>query len=200
MRSDGGAGGALGVVWVMARPHRENVEGGLYHVYARGNAKARIYMDNYDRGAYLALLGRVTTGVRWRCLSYCLMENHVHLLLETPYANLSKGMQQLHGRYAQAFNARHGRVGHLFQGRYGAVRAKSDQQLLAVVAYIARNPVEAGLCQRPSEWPWSSHHAVLAGTGPRWLDIRRLLTHFEDGSDAMKRYVAYVDPQRGQTP
>ena len=81
----------------------------------------------------------------------------------------------MHGFYAQAFNLRHGYIGHLFQGRYGAIRSKVDGQLQAVVGYIARNPVEAGLCAHPEDWPWSSHPAVLTGGGPTWLKRGRLL-------------------------
>jgi putative transposase len=104
----------------MARKPREETEGGIFHVFARGNRRQRIYLDDVDRRRYLRLLQTVVAEQRWRCLAYCLMENHVHLLVETPAANLAGGMQRLHGWYAESFNARHRHVGHLFQGRYGA--------------------------------------------------------------------------------
>jgi putative transposase len=129
--------------------------------------------------------------MRWRCLAYCLMDNHLHLVLETPHGNLSRGMQRLHGGYAQAFNNRHDRVGHVFQGRYGAGLIESTEQLLAAVAYVARNPVEAGLCTRPEEWPWSSFRAVVEphARSPDWLDVQRLLSHFGPPSEtAVQRY------------
>jgi putative transposase len=116
------------------RPHREEVEDGIFHVYARGNAKQAVYLDDADRVTYLRLLDMAIRKRSWRCLAYCLMENHVHLLLETPNANLAAGMQWLHGLYARTFNERHGRVGHLFQGRYGAVRVRSDAQLWGVLS------------------------------------------------------------------
>ncbi|MGI9021420.1 MAG: transposase [Solirubrobacterales bacterium] len=176
----------------MARKPRENVEGGVYHVYARGNGGAPVYLDDDDRRFYLLRLGRVTSSVGWRCLSYCLMSNHVHLLLETPHANLSNGMQRLQGGYAQAFNKRRERTGHLFEGRYGAVRSVSDEQLLVTAAYIARNPVDAGLCREPAQWSWSSYRAVLAGIGPPWLDQNRLLRYFGGGAEARQRYSDFV--------
>src|SRR5262245_6576248 len=98
---------------------------------------------------YLARLAKAVDRFGWRQLAYCLMNNHVHLLLETPSANLSEGMRSLHSGYAQGFNLRHGRVGHVFQGRYGAVLMARDAQVCAAAAYIARNPVEAGLCRTP---------------------------------------------------
>jgi REP element-mobilizing transposase RayT len=178
-------GPSLGV----ARRARQEVEPGIHHVYARGNDRRRIYLDDADRERYLAALGRVAERQRWGCMAYCLMDNHVHLLIETREPNLGTGMHRLHGGYAQSFNARHGCTGHLFQGRYGAVRIKSDAQLVATVAYIVRNPVEAGLCARPEEWAWSSHGATLAGRAPAWLDVAGLLRYFgAAGGEPRRRY------------
>ena len=161
----------------------------MFHVYARGNDRRVIFADDADRRRYLDLLERVVGRTRWYCLAYCLMDNHVHLLIETPVANLGRGMQWFHGHYARRFNNRHGGVGHLFQGRYGAVRAKSGSQLQAAAAYIACNPSEAGLCQAPDGWSWSSHAVALAGRVPRWLAFDRLLDHFGgDGGDRYDRY------------
>lgn len=176
----------------MARAPREIIDGGVYHVFARGNARAAIYLDEADRLSYLRTLGAVTVTAGWRCLSYCLMENHVHLLLETPKGNLSSGMQQLHGGYAQRFNRRHGRVGHLFQGRYGAVRARTTKHVRDAAAYIARNPVEASLCSRLEDWPWSSYRATLDGVAPAWLDAQRLLWYFGSSLSDFQSYSAVV--------
>jgi REP element-mobilizing transposase RayT len=163
--------------------------GGVHHVFARGNGRQLIYLDDVDRLAYLALLARVTAHREWRCLAYCLMDNHVHLLIETPIPNLAAGMQWLHGRFAQRFNARHRRSGHLFQGRYGSVLMKSQAQLWMAVAYIARNPVSAGLCATPSAWPWNSHRAVIGATAAPWLDHERLLSHYDSlGGEPARRY------------
>jgi REP-associated tyrosine transposase len=156
----------------MARMPREEVEGGIFHVFARGNRRQQIYLDDVDRRRYLAMLGSVVKQYDWRCLAYCLMENHVHLLLETPRANLG---------------------GHLFQGRYGSVRVTTDAQLWMLARYLALNPVEAELCERPGEWPWSSHGAVIGSRLPRWLDHPRLLEYFAAaGGDPPGRYRAMV--------
>lgn len=178
----------------MARKPREEFPGAVVHVYARGNRKQRIYVDDEDRVAYLRLLGQVIVRQGWRCLAYCLMKNHVHLLVETPEPNLAAGMQRLHGLHAQAFNKRHRHVGHLFQGRYGAVVVREDAQLLAVARYIALNPVEAGLCRDAAEWRWGSHAAVVnGGMAPAWLDMRRLLGYFgAAGGDPEQRYAEFV--------
>ena len=160
----------------MPRLPRQEVADGIFHVYARGNDRRDLFLDELDRTRYLRLLQRAVQHCRWRLLSYCLMPNHVHLLVETPEANLGKGMQQVHAPYAQAFNRKHGRCGHVFQGRYGAVRVTDDPQLITVVRYIARNPVTAGLADEPARWLWSSHRAIAGLTArPDWLATPRLL-------------------------
>jgi REP element-mobilizing transposase RayT len=177
----------------MPRRPRDEVEGGIYHVFARGNGQQEIFVDDDDRRLYLRLLGKVVLKQRWLCLAYCLMDKHVHLLIETPEANLAAGMQRLHGLYAQTFNERHGWSGHVFQGRYGSVPMKTDAQLWTVVRYIARNPVEAGLCADPGGWAWSSHAATVGTRPPRWLDVARLLDFFgAAGGDPRERYAAFV--------
>jgi REP element-mobilizing transposase RayT len=150
-----------------------------------------VFRDDVDRGAYLRLLQSTVTLTRWRCLAFCLMTNHVHLLIETPQANLSSGMQALHGRYAQTFNLRHRRTGHVFEGRYGAVLVESDAHFCATAAYVARNPVAAGLCERPEGYPWSSYESTLGAEVPDWLDSGRLLSFFGSDPDAARR--AYAD-------
>jgi REP element-mobilizing transposase RayT len=175
------------------RPHREEVEDGIFHVYARGNAKQAVYLDDVDRVTYLRLLDMTISKRSWRCLAYCLMENHVHLLLETPNANLAAGMQWLHGLYARTFNDRHGRVGHLFQGRYGAGRIRSDAQLWGVLRYVALNPVQAGLCAHPADWRWGSYGALLHGHPP-WLDLDHVLGFIAaSGGDPRRRYAKLVE-------
>jgi len=163
----------------MPRGPRGEVEGAIWHVYARGNRQQETFLDDDDRRLYLGLLGKTVRWQRWLCLAYCLMDNHLHLLLETPEPNLGSGMQRLQSTYAQAFNKRHGRSGHLFQGRYGAVRIDSDEQLWVTARYIAMNPVQAGLCKEPGAWVWSSHAATVgAAAGPVWLDVARLRGYF----------------------
>ena len=177
----------------MARRPREEIEDGIYHVYARGNRRQRIYLDDADRVRYLRMLGSAVRHYEWRCLAYCLMPNHMHLLVETPGANLGIGMQWLHGLYAQTFNERHGRSGHLFQGRYGSARVATDAQLWMLVRYLAVNPVRAELCAHPADWRWSSHGALAGASDPRWLDHSRLLQYIAAaGGNPAERYSAMV--------
>jgi REP-associated tyrosine transposase len=139
----------------MGRPHRVNLPGGVYHVTARGTGPIDIYRDDADRRTFLKRLATVERRFSWLRRALCLMGTHYHLLVETPLPNLSAGMHQLNGLYATLFNQRHGRVGALFQGRFGATLLESEEHLAATCDYIAADPVRAGLCTRPEDWPWS---------------------------------------------
>ena len=153
----GRAHGAARTVDDMGRPVRINLAGGVYHVTARGTGPIEIYRDDVDRRIFLERLLTVERRFAWIRRALCLMGTHYHLLVETPLPNLSAGMHQLNGLYAALFNRRHGRVGALFQGRFSAVLLESDEHLIAARDYIAANPVRAGLCARPEDWPWSSY-------------------------------------------
>ena len=175
----------------VTRKPREDEAGAVQHAYGRGNEKRPIFRDDVDRRHFLKCLGLVVEATDWLCLGFCLMDNHFHLLIETPRPNLAEGMHRLQTAYAKWFNERHGRVGHLFQGRYGSKRMRSEAQLWTTAAYIARNPVEAGLCGDPADWRWSSHRFVLDGHAPKWLAVDRLLWHFGGvGGDPRSVYAA----------
>ena len=176
----------------MARPLRPLVPGGVYHVIARGNNKAPIYLDDADHAAFLGILARTVSRFGWRCFSYCLMGNHFHVLVQTPEPNLPRGVQYLKSSYAQWFNSRHDHWGHVFGGRYKSPLIQQDSHLLRVFKYIALNPVRAGLCEVPGEWWWSAHGA-LVGTvqAPKFLDVAGAHGWFGDSRDR-RNYAAFV--------
>ena len=179
----------------MPRPPRREEAGAVHHVCARGAKGELLYRDDEDCRAYLKLIARVVAEREWRLLAYCLMGNHVHLIVETPQPNLGAGMKVLHGCFADRFNARYQTSGHVFQGPYRSKRVLSDPQMWQTSAYVARNPVKAGLCSRPEEWRWSSYAAVAGLTDfvPAFLDVGRALWYFASaGGDPRTRYVEFV--------
>ena len=119
-----------------------------------------MYRDDFDRTDFCNRLARTITRFGWKCLSFCLMTTHYHLLLEVQQDALQPGMSSLNGPYAAAFNARWGRSGHLRAGPYKLRRIEDDTQLLRCVRYIALNPVEAAMCSHPADWPWSSYRGT----------------------------------------
>jgi REP element-mobilizing transposase RayT len=180
----------------IARAPRIEVENGIYHVVARGNERRVIYRDAADRERFLEILTLTADRYCWLALAYCLMHNHYHLLVETPKANLARGMRQLNGVYAQSFNRRHGRNGHLFQGRYGARLVQADEHLLGVVRYIVRNPLRAGICTRLDDWPWSSHASTIGERTAGFLASERLLSFLgESRPSARASYLALVESE-----
>ena len=175
------------------RKSREEADGAVHHLFAHGIDANPIFRDFEDRIAYLGLLERTVKLFEWNCMAFCLMTTHVHLLVQTPVANLGEGMQWFHCRYATRFNRRHGRRGHLFEARFGSVPVKTDPQLKVVAAYIVNNPVAAGLCETAEQHPWSSHDAVLRGRAPAWLATDLLLGYFgAAGGDPLERYRRFV--------
>ena len=138
----------------MARPKRVQVAGGVYHAMTGGVDHCAMFRGVEDRTLWQALFAKALARYAWRSLIYCEMTTHVHMIVATANANIGRGMQWLNGTYAQAFNQRHGRHGHLFRGRYVSVLIQSDFQYAAAWAYVAQNPVRAGLCARPQDWPW----------------------------------------------
>ena len=178
----------------MSRPLRIEFANALYHVTARGDRREDIFDDDADRLSFLATLEQVIDQFNWVCHAWCLMDNHYHLLIQTPDGNLSKGMRQLNGVYTQASNRRHKRVGHLFQGRFKAILVDSDAYLLELSRYIVLNPVRAGMVKKPQQWPWSSYHACVgAEEAPDWLAVDGLLAQFaKRRSLAQERYAQFV--------
>jgi REP element-mobilizing transposase RayT len=159
----------------MARPLRVELEGGLYHVIARGNERRNVFRDDADRQRYLDRLAFYAEKYSFRVVAYCLMDNHVHLAILRGKVPLSKIMAGLQSSYTQYFNRRHGRPGHLFQGRYKAFLVERDRYGLALLRYIHENPVKARLVERAENFGWSSDRHYRRGRGPDWMDLDLLL-------------------------
>ena len=200
----------------MARPLRIDLAGGWYHVTARGIERRAIFRDDCDRAHFLELLEAAVTRFGIVVHAYVLMDNHYHLVVETPAANLSAAMQWVNVSYSVWFNRRRGRVGHVFQGRFAAVVAEPGAYAVELSRYVHLNPVRvkrlgldkaaqgrarAGLAtKRPAAevvrervrrlrgYPWSSYQAYGGWTdAPAWLTIRTVLTMFGGGAAPARR-------------
>jgi REP element-mobilizing transposase RayT len=128
----------------------------VYHVTQRSTDREAFFIDDVDFDAFCELLELAAIRARWRLHAFCLMTNHVHLLIQTPEPTLPRGMQFLVGEYVEGFNERHSRRGALVQGRYKSLLVETEAHYIECLRYIALNPVSAGLCERPEHWPWSS--------------------------------------------
>lgn len=183
----------------MARPLRLEYEGAVYHVTSRGNGRADIYFNDEDRQAFLEVLEDVVKRFNWICHAYCLMSNHYHLLIETPDANLSRGMRHLNGVYTQGFNRHHERVGHVLQGRFKSILVEKASHLLEVARYVVLNPVRAKMVRSAKDWKWSSYRATAGHQEPLLLLATDwiLLQFNDDRRRAADLYRKFVKRGRG---
>jgi len=186
----------------MARPLRIEFAGALYHVTARGNERRAIFFNDADRSAFLDIFGKVCERFNWLCHAYCQMDNHYHLLVETPDGNLSQGMRQLNGVYTQYINRTHQRVGHLFQGRFKSILVQKEVYLLELTRYIMLNPVRAGNVSDAAEWRWSSYRATLGlDSALAFLTTDELLSLFGvERRDAIVKFARFVGEGAMRSP
>ncbi|MBI4744460.1 MAG: transposase [Actinobacteria bacterium] len=178
----------------MARPLRIEFENAFYHITSRGNAGNNIFLKKEDFKDFLEILESVIDRYSWMCHAYSLMDNHYHLLIETPKANLSLGMRQLNGVYTQSFNRRHKSYGHIFQGRFKAILIDKQAYLLELSRYIVLNPVRAKIVSDPKDYEWSSY-SVTAGIvkQPSLLEKSYILSQFgKNIKKAKQRYIQFV--------
>jgi REP element-mobilizing transposase RayT len=179
----------------VTRPLRLHAPGLLHHVFARGNEKACIFTDDHDYTAFLDLLAQTLARFNTRCVAYCLLWNHYHLLLVPNEHRLSRALQQLNSTYCQRFNQRHNRVGHVLQGRYGCRIVEDGEYARTVLRYLALNPVAAGRSSTPEGWPWSSYRFVLGLEAcPDFLSLADTWMAFgtSDGAVGRERLAGFV--------
>ncbi len=168
----------------MARPLRLDESGAWHHVFNRGQRKEPIYATDHDRRTFLRLCSEVDDRFGLEITSYCLLDNHYHLLVHSRDGRLADAMRHIDGVYTQIYNRRHGHDGALFRGRYGSTLVQAEAYLTRLLIYIHRNPVEAGLVAEPTLYRWSSHRALTGRAPlPPWLSTRALA-------------VADLEPQR----
>jgi len=173
----------------MPRPLRIEYCGAWYHVMNRGINRMKIYLHDEHREIFLRLLKEIYILFDVKIHGYCLMDNHYHLLLKTPHANLSKAMRHLNGIYTQCFNRLENRDGALFRGRYKAILIEEENYLLKVSRYIHLNPLEANIAKKKNCYKWSSYRYYVDTPPPHWLCTRYILS-FLDGAKNYAEFVA----------
>jgi len=173
----------------MSRPLRITYPGAFYHITSRGNEKKPIFKSRKDREKFLEYLQSASERYNAVIHIYCLMDNHYHLLLETPSGNLPRIMLHINGAYTNYFNAERGRAGHLFQGRYKAVLVEKDEYAKELSRYIHLNPVRAGVAEMPEEYDWSSYPAYIGKKEkPEWLFTDFIHGYFGRSKSSAEKY------------
>ena len=181
---------------------RIEYSGAFYHVVQRGNEKREIFTSDSDRGRFLDYLADLNIRYHVKIHTYCLMDNHYHLLIETPEANLIKAMHTLNTSYSSYFNKRKNRSGHLFQGRYKSILVQADEYLHHLSRYIHLNPVRANLVKDPGDYIWSScSYFISKNKISAWLTTDFILNCFDkDERKAKTLYKNFVLAGIGQQP
>lgn len=181
-------------VLYMPRKAREKAECSIYHISVRGNNKQNIFLDDYDRVEYLARLRRYKETYNVCIYAYCLMTNHVHLLVFDNGQDISRFMQGLNLSYAIYFNKKYGRSGHLFQERFTSKIVDNEGYLAYVSKYIHLNPVRAQLVERAEEYQWSSYSVYIKNNSESIVECAFLLRHFgRKDAESRKAYKCYVE-------
>ncbi len=176
----------------MARPLRIQYFDALYHVMNRGVGRNCIYQNDDQRLLFLSLLEEITLRYHVEIHAYCLMGNHYHLLIKTPFANLDRAMRHLNGVYTQRYNQLMKKDGSLFRGRYKACLIEADNYLIQVSRYIHLNPVKAKICKKPQDYCWSSYRFFLGlDQSPVWLQLTETLQFFGD-MDQKNKYCGFA--------
>lgn len=178
----------------MPRVAREKSANSIYHICVRGNNKQDIFLDEEDREEYLKRVRHYKERYKMQLYAYCLMTNHVHLLVYDNNQDISRFMQGLSLSYVQYFNKKYGRTGHLFQDRFTSVRMKNDMQLIYVSKYIHLNPVRANMVSKARVYKWSSYSAYEVGRDTNHIvDCAFLLgyfgSHLKEARFLYKKYI-----------
>ncbi|MDI6802057.1 MAG: transposase [Thermodesulfovibrionales bacterium] len=169
--------------------------GALYHITSRGNERKSIFLDDADRLRFLEILKDYHDRYSILIHSFVLMDNHYHLILETPKGNLLKVMHGINGRYTGYFNRKYERSGHLFQGRYKGILVEKDTYLLQLSRYVHMNPARAKIVKKPEQYRWSSYPAYIGKDKEyKWVEYSWILSNFEkEGKSAKNKYRKYVE-------
>ena len=153
----------------MPRQARKRAESGIYHIMLRGINRQQIFEDAEDNQKFLQILKECKEISGFRLLAYCLMGNHIHLLLKEGQESLEQVFKRICGRFVYWYNVKYQQTGHLFQDRFKSEPVENDAYLLTVIRYIHQNPVKAGICERAEDYPYSSWQEYL--TKPWITDV-----------------------------
>lgn len=176
----------------MPRQSRAHSTSGVYHVMMRGNEKRDIFIDNEDREKFLGILYDKKLTSEYQLYSYCLMRNHIHLLLKENTEEISLCLKRINISYAYYFNKKYSRVGHLFQDRFKSECIDTEEYLLGALRYIHNNPVKACIVSKSGDYFWSSYNCYARGRDDLLTDRSEILPLFSnDINNSVKLFIAF---------
>ena len=166
---------------------------GFHHVWVNATGNWPYFLDDVDRVNWIRRLVAMLDRTAWRCIAFCQMSTHVHLLLDIPNESLAVGMRDLNREFACDFNLRHGRQGAFQRKRFGSRRIEDSKDLLGAYSYVVLNPVAEGLCLLPEDWRWSSHRTSIGMSADfPFVDTRTVIAEAGGTPDALREVVEVV--------
>lgn len=179
----------------MPRQRRQLSETKIYHIMIRGNQRQNIFLDEEDKIKFIEILKKKKAHQEYLLYAYCLMNNHVHLLLQEYQDELSRIMKKINVSYVYYFNRKYQRIGHLFQDRFKSEKIEKENYLLATISYIHNNPVKAVIAQAPAEYQWSSYNQYVNPKEvifPLIIEREKLLSFFSSNeTKAIQAFIEY---------
>lgn len=167
----------------MVTPKREWFPGASYHITSRGNHRNDIFRDEADFGMYLILMKeclKYYVKYNYKLICYCLMTNHVHLLIQANDKEVSSLMRRLHSMYAIYFNKKYNYIGHLWQDKYFPELIEDDIQMLSTSRYIHLNPLRAKMVKNPEDYQWSSYKIYIGEEKEEFISSEKILLYFKE--------------------
>lgn len=177
----------------MPRPYSVHFPGALFHVTSRGSEKREIFLETRDYERYLGRLSQLKAKLSFKLYSYCLMPNHIHLLIEVKDNPLSKIMQVIQTGHAMFFNKKYNHVGYVFQGRYRWLLVEKESYLLELIRYINLNPIRAGIVERVEDWEFCSFQEIIGLKSKGLIEQEEILANFsQEKEKAIKNFKDFL--------
>jgi REP element-mobilizing transposase RayT len=165
----------------MPRQARKMSGSSIYHIMIRGNERRKIFLDDEDRARFIDTLQIKIEASKGKLFAFCLMDNHVHILVGEGNETIANIMKRINVSYVIYFNKKYNRIGHLFQDRFKSEVIEDDSYLLEAIRYIHNNPVKAGIISRAADYPWSSYKLYKADSSG-FLDKEFVLKMFSENA------------------
>lgn len=183
----------------MARLPRNHIPGMMYHIMIRGNNREKIFFDTADYYHFCNRLKESTKKFDCKIHLYCLMTNHIHIVIEVLHIPIGKIIQTINSPYANAINKKNNRVGHLFQGRYKSKMILDENYLRELCFYIHNNPVKAKITSDMNNYQWSSHHVYTQKENMPWVTTSHILKLLGETNNTNNRYQEFIKSKMGQS-
>lgn len=177
----------------MPRRNRIHYRNAFYHVMLRGNNRKNIFLKKNDYQLFIEILANAADLYNFKVHLYCLMTNHIHIVIEVSDIPISRIMQTVSSRYAKTHNEKYNKIGHLFQGRFKSKLIASDHYLIELCYYIHMNPIKAKICKLLDEYSWSSHHVYKERKNSNWMMtdyICKIISNYYETEMGYKKFIA----------